>query len=97
MTDWERALLASQSITVGSLVLEKEREAVNRFGVRAITFACRRTSVRVVVWPDRVTLVELRENDEFVYACRGDDAQEALERFEQYLAAREQVRKAGAA
>ena len=97
MTDWERALLASQSITVGSLVLEKEREAVDKYGVRSITFACRCTSVRVVIWPTKDAMVEMREHDRFVYGCHGDDTQEALERFEHYLAAREKVRKAGAA
>lgn len=95
--DWERVLLAAPRITVGSLTLEKEREAVDRFGVRSITFACRCTSVRIVVWPTRAAMIEMRRNDEFVYGCHVDDTQEALERFEAYLAAREQVRKAGAA
>lgn len=91
--DWEREIILPR-ISIGGLILTKEYDSTHALGARTVVFGGCGTRVRVVVWSDGCTLIELRESGAFVYGCTGTDTQEAFERLESYLSARAQVRTA---
>jgi hypothetical protein len=81
-------------VAVGGETLYRTSYESLRFGAVRVSLSNEHTELRVMMWSDSKTVLELWERGMFVYACSSETPNEAFVELSGYVDARERARKA---
>lgn len=89
-TTWD--VLTASSIVLDGATLLRTADDTTDGGARMVIFTDDLIEVRVFLWPDGSTVLELLDRSEFVYGCSRSSTDDAFKWLREYAAARKVVR-----